>query len=64
MERLVSIPEAAKRLDVAPKTIHKWRKAGLIPVTILPGSTMKIKESVLDAWVEKRTLKAKQFVAA
>lgn len=64
MDTLLTVKQVAERLNVAPKTVRKWRQMGKIPATMLPGGMLRFSERVVNAWVEKRTVKARTYIAA
>jgi len=49
---LLTVPELARKLGVAPATIYRHVRAGNIPV-VRVGKFKKFRESIIDAWIEK-----------
>ena len=39
---LIGLAEAAELLDVSPRTLRRWVKAGRLPVTRLPSGRYKV----------------------
>ena len=48
-EHVLTIPEAAKMLDVCAQTLHEWKKRGLLPYYKLGGRTYIKRSDVLSA---------------
>jgi excisionase family DNA binding protein len=47
--RYVSTGEAARRLEVAPRTVLRWIKAGRMPARKDPGGRLKVSVQVVEA---------------
>ena len=54
MTRLISVEEAAGRLDLHPETVRKMIHARTIEYVRI-GRAFKISEAALEAWVARRT---------
>ena len=50
----ISQREAAKQLGIAPGTVFRWVRAGLLPVAVVNG-VKRIRGDLLDAWIDERT---------
>lgn len=53
-EKLLTIAEAAKYLDIHPMTLYKWVKKKKIPAAKL-GKNWRFKKEKLEAWIDKHT---------
>jgi predicted DNA-binding transcriptional regulator AlpA len=56
MDRLLTVAEVLDELNgVARSTFNKWRALGLAPRCIkLPNGEIRVRQSVLDAWLASR----------
>ncbi|WP_310390970.1 helix-turn-helix domain-containing protein [Hymenobacter sp.] len=48
-EQVLSVPEAAKMLDICLQTLHDWKRRGLLPYHKLGGRTYLKRSDVLAA---------------
>ncbi len=55
MTVLLKTEEAAKWLDVSPRTLETWRVRGGGPRFIKNGRRVAYRETDLDAWIEEQT---------
>ena len=53
-EKLLTIQEAAKYLDIHPITLYKWVENKKIPAAKL-GKNWRFKKEKLEAWIDKHT---------
>lgn len=53
-EKLLTIQEAAKYLDIHPITLYKWVKKNKIPAAKL-GKNWRFRKATLEAWIDKHT---------
>jgi len=61
--KLFTIKEAGKALNVSPRTILRWINASKISAVKFPGTRgeWRIKSEHLAAWLNKRSIKARSF---
>lgn len=59
MERLLTIPELAERLQVKPRTIYQWVHEGYIPVLKL-GALVRFSPARIGEWLRKRETPGRQ----
>jgi excisionase family DNA binding protein len=52
-EPLISVPEAAKLLQIHQKTVQKMCRSGALPAMKF-GKYWRFRRSVLDLWVKER----------
>ena len=52
-EKLITVEEAAKYLDIHPVTLYRWSRARKIPAMKM-GKVWRFKRERLDAWLEKQ----------
>jgi excisionase family DNA binding protein len=57
-DRLLTIDEAARFLQIAPGTLRHWIGARRIDYVRVGGKLTRIKQSVLDQYIEEHTAKA------
>lgn len=60
MERLLTAEEAASVIGFNVKTVRKWCAVGKLPGVNLGTSKdpkWRVRESALNAWIDKRTVK-------
>jgi excisionase family DNA binding protein len=50
----MSLPEAARYLDVAVPTLYRWRSQGVGPAAVRIGNRVKYRREALDAWIHER----------
>jgi excisionase family DNA binding protein len=53
-DKLLTIEEASKYLDIHPMTLYKWAKKKKIPAAKL-GRNWRFRKEILDAWIDKHT---------
>ena len=51
---LVTIPDLAERLQVAERTVRRWRADGELPPAIEFGGLLRWRPEVIDAWIAER----------
>lgn len=51
-DRLLTVPEVAKRLGISRTTMWRWSKNESLPVYKLPGGHIRIRESDLEKFME------------
>lgn len=61
MSNLLTVQNVAKKMQVDPRTVRAWIKAGKMAGIQLPSGEFRIKEEYLNTWMDKKTLKAKAF---
>lgn len=61
MSNLLTVQNVANKMKVDPRTVRAWIKAGKMAGIQLPGGEFRIKEEHLNAWMDKKTLKAKAY---
>lgn len=52
-DKLLTITEAAKYLDIHPMTLYKWVKKRKIPVFKV-GKIWRFRKDKIDAWLERQ----------
>ena len=52
MDRIMTLPQVAKYLQMSKDTIYKMAQKGLLPGSKLGGS-WRFKQSRIDTWVDK-----------
>jgi hypothetical protein len=57
MDKLLTTKEAADYLRTTPATLATWRCLGKGPEYTKPGKCVCYKQSILDAWIEARTVR-------
>jgi excisionase family DNA binding protein len=50
-ERLLTVPEAAEILAVAPATVYEWIRAGRLPHIRLGPRAIRFTRGLLAAWI-------------
>jgi len=55
-KRLISVPEAARRLGVSPKTIYSWISTGYMDGYKI-GRLVKVDADYLDVWIDQHKSK-------
>jgi excisionase family DNA binding protein len=58
MEKLLTIPEVATKVNVKPRTVRSWIEKRKITFVKLPGGDIRIPKEWLDGWLAARTVKA------
>jgi len=53
-EKLLTVQEAAKYLDIHPITLYKWAEAGKIPAAKI-GKIWRFRKQKLDEWIDRHT---------
>jgi len=53
MDQLLTLPEVAKQLSVAERTVYQWAQQGKIPAFKI-GSSWRFNQSDIDSWIEER----------
>jgi excisionase family DNA binding protein len=61
MTKLLTAAEVAIVLDVKAKTVRDWLHKGKIPGIVLPSGDLRFKESIIDTWIESRTVRKKKI---
>ena len=56
-EKLLTAEEVAKRIRRTPFTVRKYLRSGVIPAIKLDDGTWLVRESDIQAYLEKRTYK-------
>jgi predicted site-specific integrase-resolvase len=51
----LTTPEAANRLGLAPRTLERWRWAGIGPGFVRLNGAVRYSRDTLDAWAAART---------
>jgi excisionase family DNA binding protein len=59
MSTLLTVNEVAKQMAVAPKTVRKWIKGGVLAGIKMPGGDWRFKQEHIEGWLARRTVKAK-----
>ncbi len=62
-ELLVNERRAAKLLNVSPRTLWAWRRAGIIPCVRI-GRSVRYSIRSLEAWIQEREAAAGQATRA
>lgn len=52
-DRLLTAKEAAERLRISAPTLHRWKKAGIIP-SIKFGGNLRFSEKAIDDFLTKK----------
>jgi len=52
-EKLITVEEAAKYLDIHPVTLYRWARAKKIPAVKM-GKVWRFKKEKLEAWLERQ----------
>jgi len=53
-DKLLTIEETAKYLDVHPMTLYKWARDDKVPATKI-GKVWRFRKEKLDKWLDKHT---------
>ena len=53
MNQLLTLPEVAKQLSVAERTVYQWAQQGKIPAFKI-GSSWRFNQSDIDSWIEEQ----------
>lgn len=53
-DRLLDVPEVARRTTVKPSTLYSWRAAGIGPKSFRLCGRVVYRESVVRAWIDAR----------
>lgn len=59
MPNLITINQVAEKLSVSTRTIHRWIADKKIPVTVMPGGSLRFDEGKIEKWIESQTIQAK-----
>ena len=54
-EKLMTLPELAKFLDIPSATLYQWRYRGEGPPSIKVGRHVRYRRSDVDAWLDAKT---------
>lgn len=57
-EKLLTVPEAAEYLGMAPNTIYVWSREGKLP-SIKFSAAVRFRRADLEAWLDAHRLDAK-----
>lgn len=55
---LLTVPELAKQLAIAERTLEQWRQAKRGPVYVRLGRAIRYRQSDVDAWLSKRAVES------
>lgn len=58
MTDLLTIKQAAKKLNISERTLYGWIDKQYISFVKLPGGGLRIKEENLERWIKKHEIKA------
>ncbi len=61
MSNLLTLQQAADKMNVKLRTLRSWLEQGKITAIKMPNGGWRIREDWLDNWLDKRTVKAKAF---
>ena len=59
MEQLLTVDEVASKLKYSKSGVYKLVEKSKIPHIKIPGGGVRFSMKALEAWVEKRTVRAK-----
>lgn len=59
MTTLLTPQQVADRLKISVLTVYKWAEAGRLP-SLKVGSLLRVRESELEAWLNKENPRPKQ----
>jgi len=59
MEQLLTVKAVAKLLNYSASGIYKLCEASKIPHVKIPGGGVRFRKEAVEAWIEKKTIKAK-----
>jgi excisionase family DNA binding protein len=51
-DRLLTVNEAAAKLQVSPDRVRRWVQRGELPAVRLGHRTVRFRHSALNAWIE------------
>lgn len=53
-DKLLTIEEAAKYLDIHPGTLYRWARAKMVPAVKM-GKAWRFKKERLEEWIDKQS---------
>lgn len=56
---MLTINQVAETIGVEPQTVRAWIKKGKLSGVKLPGGDWRIRDTHLENWLDKRTVKAR-----